>query len=479
MGIFVVMPFSTAFSETLQLPDFGDSSSRTISKSEEVKLGKLIIRQLHREMNFIDDADITGYVSDLGYQLVSHLEEKNNQYQFFVVQNNTINAFALPGGFIVVHSGLITKTDSESEMAAVLAHEISHVSQNHIAQAMARSHVTGLMNIAGVLLAVIAGSQNPEIGQAALYSTIAAGAQDQLDYSRVNEKEADRVGIDLLYHSGYDPNSMSKFFNKLLQESRTFGMEVPEFLRTHPVTESRIADARNRAEQFKVNKIRATRLPYFLIKAKLKVLTGDMHYDMDFFRKQLSNAISIQQKAGARFGIALALQKEHHTIKAIDHMQQLLKEDPDRLEYLVTTADMHMEIGHNDAALTLYEKAIALNPKNVYAVRQYATALLSLHQNKQAISLLRNQIQSMTDDASPVFYHLLSRAYGANDDLINAYISNAQYYFLIGQAETAISQLETAKKLPKLTEFHRLRIDDRLKQYKAIALEESKIKDVK
>jgi predicted Zn-dependent protease len=256
-----------------QLPDFGDPASSTLSPADEREIGALLMRQIRAYMPVIDDPEIEGYIQSLGYNLLSGGTQGSTDFYFFVIADPAINAFAMPGGYIGINSGLITSAESESEVASVVAHEIAHVTQRHIARAIAASEGTQYATLAAVIAGLIIGTQNSEAGQAAVAGAAAAGAQSQLNFTRSNEKEADRVGIGMLAKAGYDPRAMPTFFEKMHLASRYYS-RPPEFLSTHPVTTSRIADSRSRAEQYPYKQI-ADSASFGLTRAKLNVLTSN------------------------------------------------------------------------------------------------------------------------------------------------------------------------------------------------------------
>ena len=233
----------------IQLPDFGDSSSKAFSNADERAIGEAFMREIRSRLTIVDDPEVEQYIQWIGYRLVSESDYYNLGFTFFVVADNQINAFAAPGGYIGANSGLITASESESELAAVLAHETAHVTQRHIARSIELAGRNNIPAIAGLIAAIIIGTQNSQAGAATAAAVVGGQAQKQIDFTRANEKEADRVGMQLLESSGFDPRAMPAFFEKLQSESRYY-RKPPEFLSTHPVTTARIADTRGRAEQF-------------------------------------------------------------------------------------------------------------------------------------------------------------------------------------------------------------------------------------
>lgn len=245
----VLVAAVAAHGQATRLPDLGDASGGLLTPSEELELGRSLLREIRRVMPLVDDPEIAFYIDALGSRLASHAPEASGTFHFLALEDSQVNAFAMPGGIVGIHTGLIGAARDEAELAAVIAHEIAHVTQRHIARMYARGRdinfATGLAILAGILAASI----DPELGQAAITGGLAFGMQNQLDYTRSNEAEADRVGIQILVSTGFDPHAMADFFERMQELTRGANDAVPEYLRTHPVTLGRISDARGRAAQ--------------------------------------------------------------------------------------------------------------------------------------------------------------------------------------------------------------------------------------
>ena len=236
--------------EDIQLPDMGDSSGTLITPIQEQELGAAFFRSLHNQIEINQDPEIQQYIKETGQRIVANSDTPSYTFHFFVVLDNAINAFAGPGGYIGINSGLILISESESELASVMAHEVAHVTQRHLYRAFEAASRLSIPTAAATLVALLIGTQSPEMAQAALMAIQAGSIQFQIDFTRSNEQEADRVGMQALVKANYDPRSMPIFFERLQQSSRYYGRDIPEFLRTHPVTASRISDTRGRAEKY-------------------------------------------------------------------------------------------------------------------------------------------------------------------------------------------------------------------------------------
>ncbi len=256
--------------DKIELPEMGDSAGALISPAEEKEFGEAFFRSLHSQVVINQDSEIQQYIQTIGEKLVAHSDTPSYPFHFFVVLENDINAFAGPGGYIGVNSGLILMTDAESELASVMAHEIAHVTQRHLYRSYEASSRLSIPMAAATLGAILLGTQSAAAGQAAIMAIQAGSVQFQIDFTREHEAEADRVGMQTLSSSTYDPRSMPTFFERLQQSTRYSGQNVPEFLRTHPVTASRISDSRGRADNYPYKQYPDS-LTYQLIKTKLQV----------------------------------------------------------------------------------------------------------------------------------------------------------------------------------------------------------------
>ncbi|MCP4041930.1 MAG: M48 family metallopeptidase, partial [Gammaproteobacteria bacterium] len=361
--------------------------------------------------------------------------------------------------------GLILAAETESELAAVLAHEIAHVTQRHITRSYAAMDRLAIPSIAAMAAAILIGTQNGEAGMAALAATQAGAAQYQVDMIRSNEKEADRVGIQTLAKAGLDPRSMPVFFERLQTAARYYG-KPPEFLSTHPVTVSRIADSRNRAEQFPYRQY-ADSKSFYLVRAKLQVLEESNKEKLVLrFRKALDTG-QYRSKLAARYGYALALKQAKKLKEARDVLRRLSKEEPDRISFLHELADIELAMGNATTAMSILEKGLALYPNSKMLVQGYARALLRVGQPNRALRLLTDYTHTQPPD--PAIYWMLARCEEQAGNPIAAHISLGEYYFLMGDIAAAIDQLKRAKKQEPDDYYQASRIEARLKQLKTEA----------
>jgi predicted Zn-dependent protease len=288
------------------LPDLGVAGGGNLTAADELRTGATVVRNLRHAGLVVDDPLLTDYLNELGYRLLSHHGyQPGSQFQFFLVNDKSINAFALPGGFIGINYGLFAQTESESELASVFAHEIAHVTQRHYARAYDVGSQSNLPVLAAIIAAIVLGSQGSEIGEAALATAAAASARSQINFTRHNEQEADRIGIQILSDSGFDPEKMANFFDKIQRESRLYGINIPEFLRTHPVSESRIADARDRARHLPKRKINES-LDYQLMRNRILALSNPDKGNSLKFYKQAIKTEAGHRLTAAKYGYVLS-----------------------------------------------------------------------------------------------------------------------------------------------------------------------------
>ena len=449
----------------LALPDFGDSSGSSISPLEEQRMGAEFMRTLRASVKIVEDPEASEYLQGLGYRLLAHADPQPYAFSFFVVADPNINAFAGPGGYIGVNSGLILATEGESELASVLAHEISHVTQHHLLRAIDKSNRLALPATAALIAALVLAGQNAQLGQAALATTLASGAQASINFTRTHELEADRVGLHLLAGAGFDPRSMPAFFEQLQQATRFYENGAPELLQTHPVTSARIADTRNRAEQYpRVTTVDS--LSYLLVRAKLRVLTStDAQQTADYFAKAPAGKTRDQEDA-RRYGYALALLAAGQTKAAGEQLDRLAAKDPDRIQYRLAQGQVASAKGQPERALKIYADALKLYPRDYALTVAYVGELLLAGQAAVARQTLQDYLRSR--EPRPLVYKLLAQAENDAGAPIESKQALAEYAYLSGQTQSAIDYLNQALALTKPDDFYRAsRIEARLKELKS------------
>ncbi len=434
---------TTGLAGANNLPDLGDASAAVLSPSEERHLGEKFIREARKQLDFLDDAEINGYVNGLGRKIAAHHISHQDEYHFYVINDNSLNAFAVPGGHIGIHTGLILATESEDELAAVLAHEITHISQRHMPRMIAAAKERALPTIAALLLGALIGG---EAGEAAIALTSAASIQQQLNYTRSFEQEADRIGMQLLARAGYNPAAMPAFFERLQQWNRIYESDAPNFLRTHPVTSDRIAESRQRAERLPIPRPRDTS-PFDHARAKIRVVTSaDPAAAVGFFAHYLKDKRSTDNSA-AHYGYALALLRSQRYDDARTALRPLTKARPDYLAYRLAQADIEAAAGRYQQALALYADIRQQFPEALAGTRQYAATLLQTGNPGKSAEVLRMALRKQQDD--PGLYRLLATASGDSGEPVEAHRALAEYYYLNGELGAAIHQLQIAHRAAK------------------------------
>ena len=445
----------------IQLPDFGDPANAVLSPADEREIGAMIMRELRASLPIVTDAEVEEYIQNLGYKLVSGGSGASGDFHFFVVAEPVVNAFALPGGYIGVNSGLITSTESESELASVLAHEIAHVTQRHIARAVAASENTQYATLAAVLAGIIIGAAGaPQAGQAAMTGAAAAGIQSQINFTRENEKEADRLGMQMLAAAEFDPRAMPTFFEKLDLASRYY-TQPPEFLSTHPVTTSRIADSRGRAEQFPTRHY-VDSTSYGLVRAKLRVLTTtDRDRLLTTFESELKQE-GQQQQTALLYGRALVLTELGRTDPARSELEKLVSADPTRVSFRVALAKLELAAGRTEEGLAIYRDAYRLFPDSKQLVHGYVDGLVRAGRGQQALEVLDEYSHVYAKDAS--LYRLEAEAYRQVGKTVNSRLALSEYYYRTGELDAAIHQLELGANEPGGDFYTHSRLEARLQE---------------
>ena len=453
-----------AIPQPINLPDIGVGGGALVTPSEQRRTGEAIMRNFRRAGVILEDPLVTDYLNHLGYRLVSASDSGKGHFVFFIYNEQELNAFALPGGYIGINSGLVLATDSEGELASVVAHEIAHVTQNHYARAYQFAEHNSVPILAALIAAIILGSQGSDLGSAALASLAANSAQDRINFTRENEKEADSIGIQLLAKSGFDPNKMADFFAKIERQSRLYGPTLPEFLSTHPVTESRLASARNRASQFKLTGKEHSSQNYYLMRARLKVLS---HEHPKALISQLKKEIKdkrYQNLSAVKYALALALMKTKQFKAARREIRSLIKHDPARIAYIFAHARLENLAGQHKTAASILQRALTHYPGNGPLGTLYAQTLLSAGKAADARSILLARIE--TRPGNPKLYQLLADCESKLGNSAGTHSAMGQYYYHLGLTQEAIEQLKLALKSKDLDFYNTARIEARLNSYK-------------
>lgn len=438
------------------LPEMGDRSSTVLDQETSNKIGQAMMKQIQRSGKINDDPMVRDYIQRLGRQLASGAMVGEQHFQFFVLNDKSINAFAMPGGYIGAHSGLILASRSESELAAVMAHEISHVTQHHIARSVEKARQMNLPLTAAVIAAILLGASDPELANAALAASMGASQQMQIDFTRSNEKEADRVGMQLLYSAGFDPRGMADFFLRLQQDTRFASTAIPEFLRTHPITTDRMAEAQQRAERFPPIH-RADSIGYQLVRARLLLQHSDSP-------ERLEQQLALNEKdlglndESRRYLQALLHQQQKRYPEARTLLKALLQAAPERIAYIDALARLELAAGKPDDAERLFQRGLKDYPDNEQLTLGLAHTWLAGNHSAQAQQLLLAYL-SRRPGSSAAALQELARAEAALGNLAASHLALAEYYLLLDEPHSALDQLNIARRQKPLDDYHAARIE--------------------
>lgn len=461
IALIVFSSYSTCSFCDQDLPDLGNAASPILSPMEEFALGRTVLNELETVLKISNDPIITDYLTSLGYRIIATFPNTYAQFQFFMVLDSRINAFALPGGFIGVNSGLILTTNTESELAGVLAHEVGHVKQRHIARMYDHMGRIQLSTIAGLIASVILTTINSEAGTGAMAATLAGSQQAMINFTREHEREADFIGIQALAKAGFDPMGMASFFHRMYQETRFYGSWVPEYLVTHPLSSERLMAAQTRAEEYPYKQIPDS--PHFhYVKARLVVLTAKTPQEAtNYFKKALKTG-TYRNKLSVLYGMSLALLEEGKPQEAQPILDQLMQLAPQEPLFLLLSAQSKMQANQSDEAITLLQRALKTYPGNYIIALTLANWLIDFNHPNEAILLIKKQL--LSHPKKILLLTALSAAYSKANLNAQAHITQAQAFRLQGDYHAALTQLRLARKFDNLTDRERKQIDAQISE---------------
>lgn len=443
------------------LPDIGNPVDQVLSPRDEAIIGRDMMVQARARLDLNQDPEIADYVDRLGQRLTAGTDSGPvGGFTFFVVRDRRINAFAAPGGYVGINSGLFLRAENESQLAGVMAHEIAHVTQRHIARSFAASSRNQYKTIAAIVAGLLLGGQ---AGQAAMATGIASEAQRQINYTRANEYEADRLGLRLLADAGYRPEGMSGFFDILMRESGVSAEAVPEYLRTHPLSMNRIAEANARAGQMDTSGLREDSLEFHLIQARLEALGVDNPAGLH--ARWSGNPLPEDEYAGTarRYGIALLEQRMERHAEAIEKLRALHRSRPDNPHYGLALARVLAEAGRTDEALSIWREMGALYPRR-YAVTVEGSRLLrGAGRADEAVELLTEYLRS-DSGAPPETWRELAAAAEAAGRPVRSHESLGEYYARTDRFDQAAGQFRIALEQAREGSSEALRLQSRLDQ---------------
>jgi beta-barrel assembly-enhancing protease len=487
LALVLVLPIAIfpSASAAQSLPNLGSIEREELSPVMERKLGEQIMRDIRRDIDYLDDAPLLEYLNNFGNSLVSARPEVRGEadynFFFFAVRDPVLNAFALPGGFIAVHSALVLAAQTESELASVLAHEIGHVAQRHIARMLGKQRQDALLPLAGMVLAALAARSNTDISTAMMMGSEGIALQRQLNFSRDAEREADRVGLQILDEAGFDTSGMVSFFGRLQTASRSYSDLAPPYLRSHPLTTERIADIQGRIRNQRYRQ-RADSLDFHLIRARLRVLQDTsvqgLHDTEILLNSQLQQKNRLQTVA-AQYGLAFIALKQNLPTKA----QALLQEARASMQpgvsvpganAILTSLSIEIKLAASQfgEALQEAESARTRFPLSRGLARQYADVLIAAGRDQEATRYLRDQIQIYREE--PQLQDQLAKAYAAQGKQALQHMALAESYAIKGSLPAALDQLLIARRSPDASFYDQAVIDARERDIQVRRREELK-----
>ncbi len=448
----------------VRLPDIGGSFDSSFSNKEAREYADYIIRQLRAYKLLVEDPLIEAYFTDMGHRLASNSNRPETEFHFVVIKNPVLNAWAAPGGVVALHTGLIMAAETEAEVAGVLGHEIAHITQSHAARGMENSRKVNLPIMLAMLgLAILSGSA--EVAQGALMTGQALTAQNQINFTRQNEHEADRLGIQTMAASGYDPMGMATFFSKMGRASRSNGEGPPEYLSTHPLSTTRISEAKNRAANIEVSNPRDD-LNFYLVKARIRAseYANKPEEAIRYFNSLLGRSdLNPHQRIAVKYGLVMSMKKKGALKQARRLLAELLDEDPNRGAFIIEETLLDSEQGNftraQDRLQTMYDRF----PGNIVISTYLLRALLADGTQKsaeRAIPIIREQL--LVRDNDPTIYDLYAQAANRAGRPIKTSEAVAEAHYLRGHLHQAVMKLREVSRQKDLDYYQRARISARL-----------------
>ena len=468
------------------LPDMGDPGGDSLSRIDERKYGEMIMRQIRPDPDFSNDLPIYDFLNQMerrllqaakNLQLGGANEQGSGAYNFevFAVKDSSINAFALPGGFIGFHTGLLVSAETDSEVASVMGHETGHVLQRHLARQMDKQSTNTMIAVAGMVLGALALSRNPSAAAGLMQGGQAMAIDNQLSYSRDAEREADRVGFQILEASGYDVNGAPGFFQRLQRATGTMDKGVPAYVRTHPLTTDRIADMQDRARRVAAHNV-PTAVEFYFIKARARMEqsgTSSGMYDL----KNTFESLSKQPQAGKQmegfYGLALIAQRQSKVDQAEAYLQKARNlaqaasapGSPIQRQSLsldITSSELALAKGKSEEALQIAQASLRAYPQSYAAGAAMINADLALGRTNEAIAWLKARTRLQPNEI--VWWGLLSKAYDQAKNVSMRHYALGEKYALEGAWPSAIEQLKIARSMGGSDYYQGSSIDARLRE---------------
>lgn len=453
------------------LPELGDVASNDLSLATERKIGQQIMNEIRwRDHAYLDDADVESYLNQLGGRLTAVSNDPGMGFVFFPINDPSINAFAMPGGYIGIHTGLLLSAQSESELAGVMAHEISHVTQRHIARQVFQSKKLSMASMLAMGLALLAARSSSQVAGAAIATSQAGAISAQLAFSRDFERESDRLGFEILRRAGFDVRGMSLFFERLQKAVRLYENNATAYLRTHPLSSERLTDMQNR-EQSVAYRQYVDSPDFQLVRAKLRAMQGTPREAVKDF-DELVREKKYASEASVHFGLAYALFRSRDWAGAEQEilLARKLKVSSAILERML--AEIKIAQGNADAGLALYREAMQRYPFHQGLLYGYASALIGARRFDDALRFVETQLQSYPQDIR--LHKMRAESFAGQGRRAQQHQALAESFSLQGQTAAAIEQLQLAQRAGDANFYEMSVIDTRLREMKRRQLDELK-----
>lgn len=460
--ILITILWSLALSANQDLPSFGDSTSGIISLDQERRLGQQFLRSIRAQAPTLDDPILQDFLEHLIYRLASHSQLEDRRLDIVIIRNGSLNAFAAPGGIVGVHDGLFRYAQTEHEMSAILSHELAHLSQRHFARRVAEGKKSAALNIAGLLAGVIlAATAGGDAALLALTGSQGLAQNQSLKYSREREAEADRIGIYTLDEASMDPRAMAYMFERLQRASRySTGNNIPEFLRTHPVTNDRVADSYNQTQNYPKKQFPAS-LDYQLMRIRARAITsGNQSQEVKHFEAAFKESSNTTQKTANQYGLVISLTNSLAFDKARTHIRGLREQHPLNIPFRIAEAEIYTRAQQPEIALELLEEALEVSPNNYPLSATYAQTLLAASKPVAALKVLAALSVRRPNDE--YVWYLLAEAYGLANNIPGVHEARAEFFVLNANYDQAIKQLGYALPLVRHNFQQTARIKQRL-----------------
>ncbi len=436
VALLALLPAGVSHTAPDRLPSIGGGGGGLVSGQQEKAIGQQVMTALRRSAPLMNDPLLSEYLEDTVYRMVPNVDIEDRELTTVVIDSPELNAFAVPGGVIGINAGLLLHAETEHQFASVIAHEIAHISQRHFSRRLEQQQRSTPMTVAGLVAGILlTAATGSEAGIAAIAGTQAMAIDNMLRYSRAHEQEADRVGLEIMARSDYDPRGMPEMFEQMLRQTRLQGNRPPEYLSTHPVTESRVADTRSRADRLANGDYRET-VEYRLMRYRVMV-----HYSssgeaaVDRFRDRVRKD---PDSRAARYGLANALIRHGQAEEAKEKLRELLDDDPGRIPYVVALGEALRELEQMDEAVELLEKHVSRNPGNLPLTRTLAETRIETSDYERAARLYERLTRDYKSDHT--LWEDLAEAHGRTGNVVEVHRARGERDLLMGDPEAALRQ---------------------------------------